>query len=277
MLRNSLSQHSVTKGRYESPEKSNARKSSLTSSSSTHFPVISPGKPSSTKPTPQYYEYPPPDSVIQPFSSNNIHTRLSGLGDNSNTSGLYSSQIKPRNPLLICVRCNDLPSLCMNCVETECETALTFYRKTRAAGAATLFNKAFVEAGYSKVLKFLIFRLLKNSCQTRTRIRMKKKMIVEKLFGTNLVYLPFNAWKRFTKENIMNRNNKQIEELQEKVKFLEIQNQKLVMQNRDLNIEVSYIINIIIIIHKNIYVIISPLFLLNFFSFIENKNIYYIF
>jgi hypothetical protein len=111
------------------------------------------------------------------------HNRLAGLNDAYNTTGLFADSIHISRSLPMCVRCGESPNLCMKCAELECENTLTFYRKTRAAGAATLFTKAFVEAGYSKLIKFVVFRLLKNSCQARSRSRLRKKAVVEKLFG----------------------------------------------------------------------------------------------
>lgn len=170
--------------------------------------------------------------------SKSVYNRLAGLNDPENTTGLFADTTNPPRPLSMCVRCGDAPNLCMKCSELECENTLTFYRKTRAAGAATLFNKAFIEAGYSKLIKFVVFRLLKNSFQSRSRERMKKKAVVEKLFGTNLIFLPFNAWKRYARENILARKDKSIEDQVEEIKILEIQNQKLTMQLRDANHEV---------------------------------------
>jgi hypothetical protein len=162
-----------------------------------------------------------------PHRGRNAFTRLSGLPDSVNSSGLLSDISIPKHPSSLCVRCGTTAALCMGCAEQDAEDALTFYRKTRAAGAATLFSKAFVEAGFRKLLKFMVFRLLKNSCQTRIRQRNKKKAIVEKLFGTNLVYIPFAAWRRYTKENIVNRKNKTIEQLTAQIAVLENQVQKL--------------------------------------------------
>ncbi len=134
-----------------------------------------------------------------PVNTNTRKTfnRLSGLSDPVSTSGLYSEISNPQRPVHLCVRCSDAhPSVCMPCCELICENTLTFYRKTRAAGAASLFTKAFVEAGNSKLVKFFIFRLLKNSYEARVRKKQKMKSVVERLFGTNIVYIPFAAWRR---------------------------------------------------------------------------------
>ena len=156
-------------------------------------------------------------------------SRLSGLPETVNTSALFVEKAaQPSRPVALCVRCScDRPALCMICAEQDSQNALTFYRKTRAAGAATLFSKAFVEAGYSKLIKFVVFRLIKNSTDARKRTHLKTKSIVEKLFGANIVYLPFSAWKRFTKENILYRKNKTISDLSERLKVLETQMHKL--------------------------------------------------
>jgi hypothetical protein len=174
------------------------------------------------------------------FHKNTVN-RLSGLPDNVNSSGLFSSYSIPKTISSLCVRCGTLAALCMGCAEQDTEDALIFYRKTRAAGAATLFNKAFIEAGFRKALKFVVFRIFKNSCQAKIRERMKKKTIVEKLFGANLVYLPFTAWRRYTKENIVRRKNQTIESLSDQIEKLENQVRRLVNTVADVSREVRFL------------------------------------
>lgn len=176
----------------------------------------------------------------KPLSHESTYNRLSGLNESVNNSALFSDITLPPRPITVCVRCGTHASLCMPCAEKDCENALIFYRKTRAAGAATLFQKAFVEAGFTKLIKFVVFRLLKNSIDAKKRIRMKKKTVVEKLFGTNVVSVPFMAWKRYTKENIINRKNKDIEGLSERVKFLEAQVQKLSTQLQENHFQMDF-------------------------------------
>ncbi len=158
--------------------------------------------------------------TLSSYSRNRSDTvgRLSGSMATINSSGLFSERVTAIKPLALCVRCGSHASICMSCSEEECDRAVTFYRKSRAAGAATLFTRAFIEVGNAKVIKFIVFRLLKNSFQNRTREQMKKKTVVEKLFGTNLVCIPFAAWRRFTKENILNRKDKAILKLNDRVK-----------------------------------------------------------
>lgn len=177
---------------------------------------------------------------LSPSKAQSVATRLSGLPESVNSSALFTEKVAvPTKPVTLCIRCSSThAALCMICVEQDCQNALTFYRKTRAAGAATLFSKAFIEAGYTKLLKFVIFRLLKNGFETRRRQHMKKKTVVEKLFGTNLVCIPFSAWKRYTKENIMNRKNRTISELSERVKILEAQVHKLTSTVQENNFQV---------------------------------------
>ena len=111
----------------------------------------------------------------------------------------------------------------MPCSDQFCEDTLTFYRKTRAAGAVALFTKAFVEAGNSKLVKFFLFRLWKNSLQKNQQQQNKMKNIVQRLFGSNVVFLPFAAWKKYTKENIMERKNRFLAQYKEKNELLESQ------------------------------------------------------
>jgi hypothetical protein len=181
---------------------------------------------------------PEPFEHLSPAARRNTVNRLSGLPDSVNSSGLFSDSFVPKTISSLCVRCGTLAALCMTCAEQDTEDALIFYRKTRAAGAATLFNKAFIEAGFRKSLKFVVFRLLKNYCQMKNRERMKKKSIVEKLFGTNLVYMPFTAWRRYTKENIVRRKNQMIEQLTAQIEGLEGQARKLSSTLNELTREV---------------------------------------
>ena len=111
----------------------------------------------------------------------------------------------------------------MSCSDQVCEDTLTFYRKTRASGAVALFTKAFVEAGNSKLVKFFMFRLWKNSLRKNQKQQLKMKNVVERLFGSNVVYLPFAAWKKYTKENIMDRKNAILNKLKDKTELLESQ------------------------------------------------------
>lgn len=55
--------------------------------------------------------------------------------------------------------------------------------------------------------------------------------IVERLFGTNVVFLPFAAWKKYTKENIMDRKNRMISQQKEKAEILESQIFKIAASN----------------------------------------------
>jgi hypothetical protein len=61
--------------------------------------------------------------------------RLSGLRHSRNDSGLYSELTSASTPSRICVRCGTShASMCMPCVDLQCENIITFYRRTRAAG-----------------------------------------------------------------------------------------------------------------------------------------------
>lgn len=160
-----------------------------------------------------FVEY--PERKRSPFD------RLSGLMEHENTTGLLSEHDKIANISSQCVRCGKHASICMPCSDQLSEQALIFYKKTRAAGAASLFTNAFLEAGNSKLVKFLVFRLLKNSFESRNRQRLKMNTVVERLFGANLVFMPFAAWKRFTKENVLSRKDKQIAKLNEKIRMNE--------------------------------------------------------
>lgn len=165
--------------------------------------------------------------VDYPERRRNPADRLSGLLDPENTTGLLSEHNQISEMSSSCVRCGEHASICMPCSDQLAEQSLIFYKKTRAAGAASLFTNAFLEAGNSKLVKFLVFRLLKNSFETRNKQRMKMNTVVERLFGANLVFMPFAAWKRYTKENILNRKDKRIKKLEDQIKMMEGQMNKM--------------------------------------------------
>lgn len=176
-------------------------------------------------------------------------SRLSGVSDSQITSGLFAESTQATRPSLLCVRCGAIhASICVPCSELVCENTLTFYRKTRAAGAAALFNKAFVEAGNSKLVKFFIFRLLRNSFENRKREQLKMKSVVERMFGQNVVYFPFAAWRRYTRESILERKNRVVATLEDRVKQLEAQISRLTADNERLDRQVSKFITLLLIV-----------------------------
>jgi len=168
------------------------------------------------------------EKVIPPqFRTKNQFDRLSGSYDFSASSSTFPDRFHVMHPIAMCVRCSSHASVCMPCCEKICDETLTFYRKTRAIGASSLFTKAISEAGLSKTVRFLLFHLWKNSFRTRKTIAKKKKFAVERLFGNNIVYPPFNAWKRFTKESKDQRKDAEIARLTERVDNLEKELKKL--------------------------------------------------
>lgn len=175
-----------------------------------------------------------------PFRERDQFTRLSGLKDPYSSTGLFRERTTPLTPSVLCVRCGSSASLCVPCSDLMCENAIIFYRKTRAAGAAALFTKSFTEAGNSRLVKFLIFRLLKNSFTSRFKKQTKMKNVVEKMFGQNLVLVPFTAWKRYTKANIISRKDRTIQTLQEKVASLDAQVASLNAATKHNDIEVIF-------------------------------------
>jgi hypothetical protein len=86
----------------------------------------------------------PGDSFSQsPLVFKDQIERLSGLKNPNNSSGLYAEMTSPLRPSKVCVRCGMHASICMPCADLQTESILTFYRRTRAAGAAVLFFKGF--------------------------------------------------------------------------------------------------------------------------------------
>ena len=139
--------------------------------------------------------------------------RLSGVYDYSISGGVFSDPSIVTHPSSRCVRCSNHASMCMPCTEYLCDESLTFYRKMRARGAISLFQNAVTEAGLGRLLKFTLFRIWKNGCTKRVLTHNKKKYIVEKLFGVNIVAIPFKAWQQYTRQTRISRRDNKIAEL----------------------------------------------------------------
>lgn len=198
------------------------------------LPIIKTTKSLSSLPTPSTSELSP----VRPVRTQNQFHRLSGLYDFMDSSGLLPSNSILTKPVAVCVRCANHASICMPCAELLCDQSLTFYRMSRAKGAAALFSQAIHEAGLGKLVKFCVFKLWCNSHSQRKRVMNKKRTVVERLFGGSIVHMPFIAWARYTRENKVARKENIIIDLSEKVKFLEQQVTKFTSENSFLTKQV---------------------------------------
>lgn len=120
--------------------------------------------------------------------------------------------------------------MCMSCTEVMAQEALNFYRKTRARGAASLFANAITQTGITKVIKFAVFKQWVNGMRLRQQRGKKQEITAARAFRATLVKKPFRAWMNFTKDSVLERNHKAIEELTARVGILEAQVAKAVAE-----------------------------------------------
>jgi hypothetical protein len=161
-----------------------------------------------------------PSQRQPPVASKNQFERLSGLYDYSVSAGVFADPSLITKPLTRCVRCSNHASICMPCTEYLCDESLTFYRKTRARGAIKLFHNAVTEAGLGRLLKFTLFRMWRNAVVKWKNSMLKKKFIVERMFGLNITAIPFKAWQQYTRQTKISRRDIKIAELHAKVDTL---------------------------------------------------------
>jgi len=146
---------------------------------------------------------------------------LSGSLDFVASTGVFADRQMMTMPTAVCVRCAEHASMCMSCTEILCQEALNFYRQTRARGAASLFANAITQTGVTKALKAAVFKLWINGNRYRSRREKKMEFQCEKLFKVSLVRTPFRAWRTFVKNEILERANKKIEDLEIKLSMAE--------------------------------------------------------
>jgi hypothetical protein len=112
----------------------------------------------------------------------NQYERLSGSIDVISSSNVFPDRTTIVHPVAVCVRCSGNASVCMSCTELLCQESLTFYRKTRAIGAASLFQRAVTEAGLTKLMKFSIFKLWYNYIKKTNILRLHRIKVSDQLF-----------------------------------------------------------------------------------------------
>ena len=168
------------------------------------------------------------DQLIFPaFETKDQFERLSGHYDVINTTGVFPNRHHIMHPTSVCVRCSSHASVCMPCAEIMADDSLTFYRKTRAAGAAALFNRAVTEAGLQKLMKFALFRMIKNHTKKATILRQNHANQSPRQFLVYCTLPVFRAWRKFTKDNVIEKKNALIEKYTTKIENLEKEVQKV--------------------------------------------------
>jgi len=165
----------------------------------------------------------------------NIYERLSGSYQFESNMGVMKDRHPIAHPSSLCVRCSDTAAMCMACTEILCNNAVTFFRRSRAKGAAELFATAIKQAGMAKATKLMIFRLWKHGFELRQRQDMKMKRVVERMFGNSCLFTPFKAWQKYTKDNLLNRKDKKMQEMAARIAQLEYQVRDMTKQ-RDVQV-----------------------------------------
>lgn len=151
----------------------------------------------------------------------NQFERLSGSLDFMASGGVFPDRTTIVHPVAVCVRCAGNAAMCMPCTELLCQESLTFYRKTRAIGAASLFQRAVTEAGLTKLMKFAVFKLWLNYLKKIKILRVRREKGAEKLFFMKGAQIPFFAWRSFVKTEVLERKDKTIQELRERISAME--------------------------------------------------------
>lgn len=155
-----------------------------------------------------------------------MYEKLSGLYE---TQGFESFPARGTviHPTTLCVRCSSHASLCVPCADVLAREAVSFFRKSQAVGAYHLLDGAIKQAGAEKVLKFMMFRIWKNSVKLRNYSRNKREGNTERAWELRTIRIPFRQWLIYTRECQFERKDKKIDQLEDRVKLLEQQIFKL--------------------------------------------------
>ena len=151
----------------------------------------------------------------------NQYERLSGTLDFMASGGVFPDRTTIVHPVAVCVRCSGNAAMCMPCTELLCQESLTFYRKTRAIGAASLFQRAVTEAGLTKLMKFAVFRMWLNYLKKIKILRKRRIKIADHFYFMKGAQIPFFAWRSFVKSEVLERKDKTIQDLRDRIAAME--------------------------------------------------------
>jgi hypothetical protein len=165
----------------------------------------------------------------------NQFERLSGGYDFMASSGVFPDRGVVSHPSSSCVRCSSHASVCMSCVEAIGEESLLFYRTTRAQGAASLINKTLKTVGMMTLFKWVLFKTWYNGFKLRRKIEGKMRFVVLKSFNRSFCKKPFEALKKFAKENIIERMTKEAEIQQFQIDKLNVQVDKCAIEKENFD------------------------------------------
>ena len=146
------------------------------------------------------------------------YSKLSGTVNYSGfDAGTFVDRGQTVQPSILCVRCATHASICMQCCDLQTQEALRFYRKSIGRGASAILNSALKEAGLMMTTKRMIFNLWKNSMQKQSLYL--KQLIFDVGVACDKKYMRpcFAAWRKNTKDEIIERKNKLVKQADERV------------------------------------------------------------
>lgn len=179
----------------------------------------------------------------KPLRTKNQFERLSGGYDFMASSGVFPDRGIVSHPSSSCVRCSSHASVCMPCVEAIGEESLLFYRTTRAQGAASLINKTLKSVGMMTLFKWVLFKTWYNGFQLRNMIAKKMRFVVLKSFNRSFCKKPFEALKKFAKENIIERMAKEAEKQQFLIDKLNVQVEKCSIEKENFDRQLTDVLD----------------------------------
>jgi hypothetical protein len=167
-----------------------------------------------------------------------LYERLSGSFEIASSES-YPHQETISHPMTLCVRCGSHASLCVPCTDAMAQESVEFFRRSQAVGAYHLFNGIIKQAGCEKVLRFVIFRCWKNSVHLRKFGRNQRDGRTAKRYNDLIIKDPFRAWVKFTHECQNERKEKKEQQLEERIKILEQQLNKLTADKANADKQVT--------------------------------------
>lgn len=153
-------------------------------------------------------------------ASSSASDRMSGSIDFVNLGGLPDRSVI-MHPGANCTRCSKQASICMGCTSYLIDCSILHYRKTRALGARKLFDDAVVQAGATKVLKYVVFRVWRNGHILRMKEYLHRDKKSKKYYFDKNASTMFNAWRAYIKLEKLAARDKYTESLEAKVVLIE--------------------------------------------------------
>jgi hypothetical protein len=165
--------------------------------------------------------HPLPQQAKQAFKNVRDAALVSKMSGTANytgfDAGVFVDRGQTMHPTVLCVRCAQHASLCMTCAEQQTSESLRFYRRSLGKGASAILNEAIKDAGLASMSKRIIFQLWRNSGRKYTAALKELYFNVGIAKDRKYVKPVFAAWKKYAKQEIIDRKNKKVEELKERL------------------------------------------------------------